>query len=145
MKHILLTIIIIFITHNIFCQTKTLSDSGKAHKLSIQVTKLFKENKINKAFEKLIPFWAASAEEIESMQIKTLKYLDMLNKSYDGVIGSSEGKTETINDFAIRETYFVLYNKSAIRLIFTYYKSNKGWIVNSFKWDDSFDEEFMTK
>jgi hypothetical protein len=27
-------------------------------------------------------------------------------------------------------------------VIYTYYKNNSGWILNEFKWDDSFAEEF---
>ena len=49
---------------------------------------------------------------------------------------------EVIKDFAVKETYILKFENSAIRLIFTYYKNNSGWIINAFKWDDSFSEEF---
>ena len=49
---------------------------------------------------------------------------------------------ETIKDFALRETYILKFENSAIRLMYTYYKNEKGWILNGFKWDDSFDDEF---
>jgi hypothetical protein len=47
-----------------------------------------------------------------------------------------------IADFSIRETYIIRFENTAIRVIYTYYKNNSGWILNEFKWDDSFAEEF---
>jgi hypothetical protein len=29
-----------------------------------------------------------------------------------------------------------------IRILFTYYKNNDGWILNTFKYDDEFEELF---
>ena len=57
-------------------------------------------------------------------------------------IGIVKVKTETIADIAIRETYLIRYDYTAIRVKIIYYQNKDGWIVNSFKWDDTFSEEF---
>ena len=49
---------------------------------------------------------------------------------------------QNIQDTAFRETYLLKFENTALRLIFTYYKNSKGWIINAFKWDDNYDEEF---
>ncbi len=51
-------------------------------------------------------------------------------------------KEQNIPDAAFRETYLVKFEYTAIRLVFTYYKNSKGWIINAFKWDDNYAEEF---
>ena len=57
-------------------------------------------------------------------------------------IGIVKVKTETIADIAIRETYLIRYEYTTIRVKIIYYQNKDGWIVNSFKWDDTFSEEF---
>jgi hypothetical protein len=76
------------------------------------------------------------------LKLKTIKYLNLIEERFGAPIGSLKVKNETISDVATRETYLIRYENTAIRLIFTYYKNDKGWIVNAFKWDDSFGEEF---
>jgi len=36
----------------------------------------------------------------------------------------------------------IRYEYTAIRVKIIYYQNKDGWIVNSFKWDDTFSEEF---
>jgi hypothetical protein len=81
-------------------------------------------------------------DELESIEEKTIKYLNIIEQRFGKSIGTLKVKNETISDIAIRETYFIRFENTAIRLIFTYYKNDNGWIVNAFKWDDSFTEEF---
>jgi len=69
----------------------------------------------------------------------------MLKLRFGNPIGYAKIKEEHILDLVIRETYLIRYDYTAIRLKFTYYKNNNGWIINSFKWDDSFDEELEEK
>ncbi|MCB0465589.1 MAG: hypothetical protein KDC78_07940, partial [Aequorivita sp.] len=109
---------------------------------SKKVVSLFKENKISQSFEELTPYWPMPQNEIESIEGQTIKYLNLIEQRFGKPIGDLKVKNETISDFVIRETYIIRYTNSAIRLIFTYYKNEEGWIINAFKWDDSFTEEF---
>lgn len=123
-------------------QDKFLNNSNETKELSQKVTELFNDNKISAAIKELKPYWPLPSNEIEGFEEKTIKYLNML----EGRFGKSEGtikvNEETIKDVAIKETYLIKYQNTAIRLIFIYYRNKKGWIVNSFKWDDSFIQEF---
>jgi hypothetical protein len=127
---------------NISAQNKYLKDANQTQQLSKEITALFFENKISKAFKDLTEYWPLPENEINSLEEKTIKYLNMIQERFGKAIGTSYIRTEKITDFAIRETYIVRYQYSAIRIIFTYYRNDKGWLVNSFKWDDSFVEEF---
>lgn len=142
MKKIIIAVALSFTSCGLLAQDEYLKDSVEAKDLSKKVAELFSENKISKSFKELTPYWPIPQNEIESIEEKTIKYLNLIDERFGKAIGIVKVNNETINDIALRETYLIRYENTAIRLIFTYYKNNNGWIVNSFKWDDSFKEEF---
>lgn len=123
-------------------QDKFLNNPNEAKALSQKVSELFKENKISTALNELKPYWPIPINEIDGVEEKTIRYLNMLEQRFGKAEGTIKVNEETIKDIALKETHLVQYQNTAIRLIFTYYKNKKGWIVNAFKWDDSFTEEF---
>lgn len=127
-----------------FAQTgdSTLNSTEDTEHLSVVVTKLFEQNKISEAMNELRPFWPLPANEIDGLEEKTIKYLNLLKDRFGEPFGFEKVNHEIINEFAVRETYIVKYDLTGIRLIFTYYKNKEGWILNAFKWDDSYTEEF---
>ena len=137
-----LFIILIISNLNLNAQEKFLEDIQATQELSLKVTELFSVNKISKSFKSMDPYWPLPANEIEALKDKTMKYLNIIEERYGKSIGLLKVKNETIDDIAVRETYLIRYENTAIRLIFTYYKNDNGWIINSFKWDDSFEKEF---
>lgn len=142
MKSAILFVFMLLFGMNISAQNKYLKNVDQTQQLSKEITAMFFENKISKAFKELRQYWPLPENEINSLEEKTIKYLNMIQDRFGNAEGTSYIRTEKISDFAIRETYIVRYEYSAIRIIFTYYKNEKGWLVNSFKWDDSFTEEF---
>jgi len=142
MKKLIVAIILISTSLGVFAQDKYLKDPTETEALSAKVTGLFSDNKIAKSFKALTPYWPIPQNEIESIEEKTIKYLNIIEQRFGNALGVLKVNNEKIGDIAIRETYLIRYENTAIRLIFTFYKNNNGWIVNSFKWDDSFKEEF---
>jgi len=124
-------------------QSESLDDIPATEALSKKVTELFSQNKVAPSFDALRLFWPLPDNEIDALEEKTLKYMNLIVDRFGPSIGIVKLKTETIADIAIRETYLVRYEYTAIRLKFTYYQNEDGWIVNSFKWDDTFSEEFQ--
>lgn len=145
MKKTLIIAIFSFISLQLFAQDKYLRSVTETQELSKEVVALFKENKISESFEKLTPYWPLPQNEIESLEEKTIKYLNIIKDRFGKPIGTLKVKDEIIADIAIRETYLVRYENTAIRIIFTYYQNDYGWVINAFKWDDSFTEEFEVK
>ncbi|WP_299104912.1 hypothetical protein [uncultured Winogradskyella sp.] len=141
-KNLILTFLFSAISISLSGQEKHLKTVNEAQELSDKVVSLFYQNKITEAFDALIPYWPMPENELMAIEEKTIKYLNIIEQRFGESIGNVKVKNETISDIAIRETYLIRYNSSAIRLIFTYYKNDNGWIVNAFKWDDSFSEEF---
>ena len=142
MKRTSMAIALSFMRLWLFAQEKYMKDINETIELSKKVVSLFNDNKISESFDQLTPYWPMPQNELESIEEKTIKYLNIIEQRFGKSIGTIKVKNETISDIAIRETYLIRYENTAIRLIFTYYRNNYGWIVNAFKWDDSFTEEF---
>jgi hypothetical protein len=123
-------------------QDKVLSNAAQARGLSEKVAGLFKESKVTVGIKELRQYWPLPPNEIDALEDKSIKYLNMVEDRFGKAEGTIKVKEETIKDVAMRETYLVKYENTAIRLIFTYYQNDKGWILNAFKWDDSFSLEF---
>lgn len=142
MRRIITVSILLLTSISIFAQEKFLKDISETQELSKTIVSLFKENKISDSFDQITPYWPMPKNELEAIEGKTIKYLNIIEQRFGKSIGALKVKNETISDIAIRETYIIKYANSAIRLIFTYYRNDNGWVVNAFKWDDSFAEEF---
>lgn len=142
MKKTIIAISLSFISLGLFAQEKYMKDINETKELSKKVVSLFGDNKISESFDQLTLYWPMPQNELESIEVKTIKYLNLIEERFGKPIGTIKVKNETISDIATRETYLIRYEYTALRLIFTYYKNNNGWIVNAFKWDDSFTEEF---
>lgn len=125
-----------------FAQNGTLKSVDQTQALSKKVVDLFYQNKVDEAFEQLYPYWPLPEKEIADMALKTKDYMSLLDERFGKKIGVTKLKDEKSADIGIRETYLVRYEKNAIRMMFTYYKGDDGWIINSFKWDDSFSLTF---
>ncbi|TPE42684.1 hypothetical protein FJM65_16610 [Pontibacter mangrovi] len=142
MKKLFTALTLSLISLSLSAQDKFLKNVNETHELSEKVVDLFKSNKIAESFAQLTPYWPMPQNELDPIEEKTIKYLNLIEERFGKPIGTLKVKNETISDIAIRETFLIRYENTAIRLIFTYYKNNNGWIVNAFKWDDSFAEEF---
>lgn len=142
MKFFHVILVVCLSSSALFAQEKTLKDIPATQNLSTEVVALFAENKITKAVNLLVPYWPISDGEVEDFTTKTIKYFNIFDQNYGKPFGTVKVKNETIGEIALRETYFIQFEYTAVRLIFTYYKGKEGWILNSFKWDDSFTEEF---
>jgi hypothetical protein len=140
MKHLLLTLALCcgLLAAHAQPKVKVLPSEADAQALSKEVAGHFEAGKVGKAFGALAPHWPIAQEEVAEIEDKTIRYLPLLEERFGGVIGMEKVSESRIGDFALRETYVVRYRYSAIRLLFTYYRNKDGWILNSFKWDDSF-------
>jgi len=142
MKQAAIILLLVLSSLSSFAQDKYLADVEGTQNLSKEVAQLFYDDYITVAFKKLTPYWPLPADELEGLEEKTIRYLNLLDTRFGKKTELVKLRDEKIGDFAKRETYLIRYELSAIRLIFTCYKNDNGWIVNAFKWDDKLSEEF---
>lgn len=142
MKNLFLTCLFSALGTILFAQEKFMNSATETEALSLKVAELFKVKKYSKAISELAPYWPLPADELTDLSDQTTESMAVASERFGKIIGITKLKSETISDFAIRETYIVRYEFHAIRLVFTYYKNNSGWMVNGFKWDDKYTDEF---
>lgn len=133
----------LLLSQTLFAQQQAyLKDIKQTGKLSKDAAELFKQDKANEAMQLIKPYWGVAEKEKEKVTNKILDYQEVIKSHYGNTIKILKTKHETVADIGIRETYLVQMEKSAVRLVFTYFKSPNGWFVHAFKWDDKFSEEF---
>lgn len=140
-KIIFSTFLILFL-NNSNAQDKVLKNIDEAKAVSKKITEHFKENEITEAFDILKLYWPLPQNEIYTLENQTVQSLNLVSQRFgkqESIVKVSE---QNIQDTAFRETYLLKFENTALRLIFTYYKNSNGWIINAFKWDDNYDEEF---
>ena len=123
-------------------QLKHLKSADDTKALTLKAVVYFKDAKIPELINILKPYWPLPQEEMDGMEEKTIDLLNLIEERYGKYQSYVKVKEETIIETGIRETYLVKYEFHALRLEFTYYKNNSGWILNGFSWDDKYAEEF---
>lgn len=142
MKKLLIVAFLLCMSLQVTAQKKYMKNIAETEAVSKNVMELFTKGDISEAFDLITPYWPLPYNEIEALEEKTLKYVNIIEQRFGKSIGFLRVKRETIKDIAIRETYIIRHKFHAMRVIFTYYRSDEGWLVNSFKWDDSYTDEF---
>jgi hypothetical protein len=139
---IIFSIVVVFFSLQSSAQREYLKDIENAKLISKNVAQLFKENKINEVFMKIKTYWPLPENEIDNLESKTIQSLNLVAERFGNSEDIVKVSEQNIKETAFREIYLIKYEKTALRLIFTYYRNNNGWMINGFKWDDSFTEEF---
>ena len=142
MKNRIILIIAIILSIKSTAQEKYLENEIDIDSLSLKVVSLFEKNKVSESIDLLRPYWPLAENEIDVLEKKTVKSLNIVEQRFGNAIGNIKVKTEKIKDIAVRLTYLVRYEFYALRLKFTFYKNNNGWLITAFEWDDEYTEEF---
>ena len=139
---IILSLTILLLSTQLSAQLQYLNSVEETQALSEEVTANFKDFEFSKAFNGLRKYWPLPDNEIDNIEQQSLKYLNLIKDRFGKTLRYKKIKNETISDIAVRETYLIQFEYTAVRVIFTYYKNDNGWLVNAFKWDDQFTQEF---
>ena len=143
MKYLYLLLVLLSSTA-FYGQKQVLKNKSQVLELSKKITTLLKEEKIADAFLLLEKYWPVSQDQIDGFKEKTIQDFSLIKQKFGPAIGMVKVNEEMIKDFALRETYFIKHKTSPIRIIYSYYKNNEGWVVNNFSWDDVFINEFKS-
>lgn len=121
---------------------QSLTSKEDLTKHSDKVMMFFKTSEFEKAFDELKKHWPLPENELTQLESQTIRQFNMVADRFGSILGTDFVKEETIKDFAVRKIYVIRFEKHMIRVLFTYYRNEDGWLLNGFKWDDSFEELF---
>ena len=101
-----------------------------------------KDFEIQKAFTELKKYWLLPEIELTQLESQTIEQFNIVSERFGKTIGYDFIGDKTIKDYVLRKIYVIRFEKHIIRVLFTFYKNDKGWILNEFKWDDQLEELF---
>ncbi|NJK95125.1 MAG: hypothetical protein HC905_09610 [Bacteroidales bacterium] len=139
-KPLILFLAILFV--QLLNAQKFLTSKEDLTKHSEKVVLYLKDSKFEKAFGELQEYWPLPENELIQLESQTIKQFNMVSDRFGKIIGTDFIKEKTIKDYVVRNIYVIRFEKHMIRILFTYYKNDNGWILNGFKWDDQFDDLF---
>jgi hypothetical protein len=76
-------------------------------------------------------------DDLESLKSKLINTRSLVGNYY----GYDLLVTKRLANSYVLYSYFVRHDRQAIRFIFQFYKADKKWVLYSFAFDDSWDEE----
>lgn len=110
-----------------------------------EVVNLVVSGEINKAINKVEPYWLFEEKEwanFEKTTFEQWKEQGIVSKRYGSPIGFEFIKEESAKEIVVRFIYIVKHKRHITRWQFVFYKPEKEWLLNSFIWDDKINELF---
>lgn len=141
MKKILAFVLVLSVTQAVTAQNY-LSSKDELTKHSGDVMRFLEDGEFQKAFAELEKYWPFPANEMVQLETQTIKQLNVVSERFGTITGTDFIRDNAIKDFVLRKSYVIRFEKHMIRVLFTYYKTDNGWILNGFKWDDQIDGLF---
>lgn len=137
-------IIIIALSLSVFTysQDKLFLSKNDVEKFSEEMSVLFSKNKASEAFNEMKFYWPLPETELDLIKEKSIKGLNIMEDRFGKSIDISKIKHTNLKDVFIKDVYFIRYKATVLRFVYTYYKNDEGWLLNSFKFDENFEEEF---
>ena len=123
-------------------QSTVLKSLEDCNKISEEVTKNFLKGDYSAAVDEMSAVWPISDQEKQGFLDKTIQSMPKVNAYYGEFIGYEKIEDEKLGTIGYTEIYALKMEKSALRMIFIYYKGEDGWILHSFTWDDGFKKMF---
>lgn len=139
MRTYLLGIIAIFSFQLLNAQS-ALKDKDAMRKHSDEVIIHFEKAEFTEAFEKLQMYWPLPQNELSKLEMQTIQQFNFVAERFGEMIDSDFIKEQSLKDHAQKYFYVLKFERHMIRVMFTYYHNEKGWILNAFKWDDQYEE-----
>ena len=136
MFRILLSVVFIIIT----CTTvfaDVLKDENEIRKFTDSVMTAVASNDLKAAFERMKPYAALPSTEVDAAFLQTKTQRDQVGDRYGKVQSYEYISFDKIATSLIRVQYIEKTDKTALPWIFYFYKTEKGWTLNTFSWSDN--------
>lgn len=92
------------------------------------------------AFARLKVHWPFPIEEMDRLERETVQKLPYAGQRFGKVLGHEFVRVKKAKDFALRYYYVIRHEYHVIRLMASFYRSEGGWVLSGFTWDDVLDD-----
>jgi len=119
-----------------------LKDSDAAIALSDQVMRKASSGDLRGAFELARPYVVIPQSELDTMLGHVELQLPMIAGRFGKSIGYELIRNDTAGGSLMQTVYIQKFEKHAMVWRFIFYKTEKGWVLNSFKYVDDITSAF---
>lgn len=117
-------------------QQRSLSNVKDTRIHADRVVDLFSKGQYTTAFEELRMIWHFPMDEIDALESKTKESMASVVGRYGSPTGYEFLRETKAATSVVRYRYVVRCGFHPLHVRVTYYRGSKGWILNSFVWDD---------
>ncbi len=92
---------------------------------------------IEEALEQMRPYVLISSAEFDVIIAQTRNQMPALRARFGKNLGSEFIGQDQVGDSLLRLVYIAKFERHVLRWMFYFYKTDKGWMLNTFKFDDN--------
>ena len=128
-----------------FAQAGTLKREDDLRPFVDSVMKNVASGDLQSAFETMRPFIVISENELQSAALASKTQREQFGNRYGKTIGTEFIAQQKVGDSLVRIIYIEKTEKHALPWYFYFYKSQMGWVLNTFNWNDQMPALFIGK
>jgi len=125
-----------------FVNAATIPDESGAKEIADKVMQQVAAGNLDAAFKEMKPYVVIPESEFDSAALQSKTQRDQFGFRYGPTIGYEFVDSKKVGTSLLRLRYLEKTKRHAISWIFYFYKTPKGWILNTFNWKDTFQEMF---
>ena len=114
----------------------TLKSESELRPFAESVMKHVGVNNLTAAFKQMQPYVVISESEFQTAVLSSKSQREQYGARYGNAVGYEYIEQKKVGDSLLRITFIEKTDKHALPWTFYFYKSSKGWILNSFSWSD---------
>ncbi len=126
-----------------FAQGKqTLADVAAARSLTTAVMAKVAAGEMEAGLRLMQPYIVISDAEFETALGQAQKQVPVMTQRFGRAVGAEFLREEQVGQRLLRITQAQLFEQHATRWTFYFYRTPKGWILNTFQYDDNIKSFF---
>ena len=95
------------------------------------------------AFNLMKPYFPFGDDELTDLMLKTVEQRKSFLERYGKTVGIVLVDERMVAETILRITYLEKFERHIIRWVFTFYRPDDRWIVNSILWNDRMNDLFQ--
>lgn len=136
---------LIFSLSSLCAMSAELKNTSDLKPFAESIMKKVAENDIQSAFKLMQPYAVISDAELQSAAMNSKAQREQYGARYGKSFSYEFISQQTIGESLIALVYIEKTEKHALPWTFYFYKNQKGWVLNSFYWNDKLPSLFNTK
>lgn len=138
MKKILVIFCVLFLIFSTAAFAKTLPDENAAKDLSNKIMAKVTQGDLSAAFNTMKPYTFIGPAEIDAIVIQSKASREKSGQRSGKATGYEFIDSKKIKDSLLRLRYLEKNEKNTLFWEFYFYKTSKGWVLDSFNWNEAY-------